>query len=162
MDVQTICVHEMGHWLILRDLYGSADKQKCMYGFGDVGWLKRTPTTEDVDGIRYIYGRAPFDVAAPTTTATAARVRAGQRVTVRFRVDDPAPSCGWATLHIRVRDAAGATVYESDSLDRRTNAVGAFSFLCHLPAGDYTWQVLAKDMALHDQVRAASAGLTVE
>jgi hypothetical protein len=162
MDVQTICVHEMGHWLSLRDLYGSPDRDKCMYGFGDVGWLKRAPTTADREGILWIYARAPFDVAGPTTTPTAASVRAGRRVTLRFRVDDPSPSCGWAIAHVRVRDAGGATVYESDSFECRTNAAGAFSFLCRLSAGAYSWQVVAKDMALHDQVRSGTATLTVE
>jgi len=162
MDVQTICVHEMGHWLSLRDLYGSADKQKCMYGFGDVGWLKRTLSAADRDGILWVYAHAPFDEVGPTTTAEAASVRSGERATLRFRIDDPAPSCGWATVHLRIRDGAGKTVLESSSFDRRTNAAVEFSFLCHLPAGEYSWQVFAKDMALHDQVRVGAATLTVQ
>ena len=63
MDVQTIAVHELGHWLSLRDLYGSIgdwvnDNGKIMYGFGGNGLLKRNLATGDLDGIRWIYGLA--------------------------------------------------------------------------------------------------------
>lgn len=61
MDVQTTAVHEMGHWLFLRDLYGDKpgypqDTEKIMYGFGFRGQIKRTIHEDDRDGIVYIYG----------------------------------------------------------------------------------------------------------
>lgn len=61
MDVQTIALHEMGHWLSLRDLYGNIgdghnDQAKVMYGFGAYGLTKRELKAEDQAGIRYIYG----------------------------------------------------------------------------------------------------------
>ena len=64
MDVQTIAVHELGHWLCLRDLYGNIgdgmnDGGKIMYGFGGNGTVKRNLATADRDGIRWIYGLAP-------------------------------------------------------------------------------------------------------
>ncbi|MCK4722529.1 MAG: matrixin family metalloprotease, partial [Dehalococcoidia bacterium] len=56
MDVQNIAVHELGHCLSLRDLYGGPDSEKTMYGFGSYGQTKkRTLEPEDVAGIRWIY-----------------------------------------------------------------------------------------------------------
>jgi hypothetical protein len=63
-DVQTIALHELGHWLNLRDLYGNVgdsiyDNAKVMYGFGSTGQSKRSLHTDDRDGIRWIYGAIP-------------------------------------------------------------------------------------------------------
>jgi len=60
-DVETITLHEMGHWLNLRDLYGNYgdgeyDMAKVMYGFGSTGKNKRNLHRDDRDGIIYIYG----------------------------------------------------------------------------------------------------------
>lgn len=60
MDVQTIALHELGHWLNLRDLYGSSgyngnDNTKVMYGFAGNGLVKRSLTQADSDGILWIY-----------------------------------------------------------------------------------------------------------
>ncbi len=63
-DVETIALHEFGHWLSLRDLYGDIgdninDRSKVMYGFGYTNGTKRELTGDDRDGILYIYGHAP-------------------------------------------------------------------------------------------------------
>lgn len=59
-DVQTIVLHEMGHWLALRDLYGEYDfeydSQKVMYGYGGSGKNKRQLHPDDADGLLWIYG----------------------------------------------------------------------------------------------------------
>ncbi len=55
-DVQNIAVHELGHCLNLKDLYGTADSEKTMYGYGSTGETKkRTLADEDKAGIRWIY-----------------------------------------------------------------------------------------------------------
>jgi hypothetical protein len=64
MDVQTVALHEMGHWLQLLDLYGS-DSDKVMYGMGDYGEIHRTLQSGDIAGARWIYGNP-----GPTTTTT--------------------------------------------------------------------------------------------
>ena len=57
VDVQSTATHELGHWLMLFDLYGNADSEKTMYGIEGPGETKaRTLETEDIDGIVYIYG----------------------------------------------------------------------------------------------------------
>ena len=55
MDLQTITLHELGHWLRLLDLYGANDTGKVMYGFGSEGEMKRTLTSDDQQGIQWIY-----------------------------------------------------------------------------------------------------------
>ena len=54
-DIESIALHEMGHWLNLRDLYGSGDSAKIMYGFGSSGQQKRTLNASDAAGIQWIY-----------------------------------------------------------------------------------------------------------
>ncbi len=60
MDVETIALHELGHWLNLRDLYGNlpgyaSDAEKVMYGYASYGQQKRNLHADDIAGIRYIY-----------------------------------------------------------------------------------------------------------
>ncbi len=59
-DIQTVALHELGHWLSLRDLYGDVptypqDVDKVMYGFGGDGETKRVLHPADEAGIRWIY-----------------------------------------------------------------------------------------------------------
>jgi 5-hydroxyisourate hydrolase-like protein (transthyretin family) len=73
MDVQSIALHEMGHWLNLRDLYGNlsgypTDTSKTMYGFGSTGSPKTALSSEDQQGIRWIYpgsSSASFAITSP-------------------------------------------------------------------------------------------------
>lgn len=56
MDVQNIATHEFGHFLLLLDLYDSADREKTMYGYASYGETKkRTLDPDDIAGISYIY-----------------------------------------------------------------------------------------------------------
>ena len=65
-DVQTIALHEFGHFLCLNDLYDAADSAKVMYGYGFPGTTKRALHTDDIAGIRYIYGTSPTVPGAPS------------------------------------------------------------------------------------------------
>jgi len=67
-DVETIALHEMGHWLALQDLYGDytgypSDQNKIMYGFFNYGEIRRTLSPSDIAGIQYIYPKT----TPPTT-----------------------------------------------------------------------------------------------
>lgn len=56
MDVQDIAIHEFGHFLLLLDLYDSADSEKTMYGYVGYGETKkRTLGPDDIAGISFIY-----------------------------------------------------------------------------------------------------------
>jgi hypothetical protein len=69
-DLQTVALHELGHWLNLTDLYGANDSSKAMYGFGDTGVVKRILTSGDQSGIRWIYGTPTTSTIQPTTTTS--------------------------------------------------------------------------------------------
>ncbi len=55
MDLESIALHELGHWLRLLDLYGANDSTKAMYGFGSYGAMKRILESGDRTGIQWIY-----------------------------------------------------------------------------------------------------------
>lgn len=75
-NVEAVMLHEFGHWLNLRDLYGyytgyPSDSGKVMFGYSNDGFgnLNRRALTEaDAAGARYIYGGG---TATPTPTPTA-------------------------------------------------------------------------------------------
>ncbi len=58
-DVESVGVHELGHWLSLADLYDSDDDDKVMYYQLGSGDEMRTLHSCDKDGICYIYGGCP-------------------------------------------------------------------------------------------------------
>jgi uncharacterized repeat protein (TIGR02543 family) len=73
MDLQTISVHEMGHWLVLNDLYGNDsgglnDLAKVMYGRVGFAEERRSLTSDDTAGIRWIYPVAATRTLTVTKT----------------------------------------------------------------------------------------------
>lgn len=82
-DVQSVAVHELGHWLNLRDLYGPGDTAEVMYGVGTRGAQRRALHPHDLEGIVHIYGPGwvGVDSRAPTSTASG-------------------PPAGWATAPV--------------------------------------------------------------
>ncbi|MFO7651941.1 MAG: matrixin family metalloprotease [bacterium] len=58
-DIQNIATHELGHCLVLNDLYKDAQAEMTMYGYGAYNETrKRTLEQGDRDGIIRIYGAA--------------------------------------------------------------------------------------------------------
>jgi len=54
-DVQNIGTHEFGHWIGLDDLYSPTDKDLTMYGYGELGELKKdTLGKGDITGVNAI------------------------------------------------------------------------------------------------------------
>lgn len=54
IDVQTVALHELGHWLVLDDLYEDSDDDKVMY-YKWINVVKHSLTSDDSDGICHIY-----------------------------------------------------------------------------------------------------------
>lgn len=55
-DVQNTATHELGHWLILNDLWGGGNTEKTMYGTAATGETKkRTLDADDINGINAVY-----------------------------------------------------------------------------------------------------------
>jgi hypothetical protein len=70
-DVQDIGTHEMGHCLLLNDLYKSYQSAMTMYGYGAPGdTTKRSLEFGDKDGIKYIYGAGLNKPAVPPGAVT--------------------------------------------------------------------------------------------
>jgi len=155
MDVQTIALHELGHWLDLRDLYGDADDVKAMYGFCSEGVVRRSPTAGDVAGITWIYANARADTRRPWTQVRRATVKSGRKLTMHFRVNDAAPSIGLATVTIRFRDARGRLVGAQYLRDPRvyTNTWYWLKVRCPLRRGVYRMYAYATDIDGHRQSR---------
>jgi len=118
MDVQNIAVHELGHWLLLVDLYNGCNSALTMYGYGSNGETqKRSLHQSDKDGICYIYpSGAPGPTATPTATPTsgapgptatptATPTTTGTGAPTRTPTPTPTP-----TPHCR----SGSVVFQSD------------------------------------------------
>lgn len=54
-DIESVALHELGHCLGLRDLYGESDSKKAMFGFLTNREIKRSLSIDDISGIRWIY-----------------------------------------------------------------------------------------------------------
>ncbi len=92
MDVQNIATHELGHSLLLVDLYQSCNSDLTMYGYGADGETKkRSLESSDEDGIRYIYPDGSFTVT-PTATRTATRTPTPTATPTATRTPTPTPT----------------------------------------------------------------------
>lgn len=87
-----------------------------------------------------------IDTRAPRVSAYAAVVRRGRVARLRFRIADPAPSCGRANVKITIKRAG--KVLKSFALTKVVVGRQLFkSFRCRLPRGTYTWSLAATDVA---------------
>ena len=77
-SIEAVMLHEFGHWLNLRDLYGNyagypSDVGKVMFGYNSAGYgnlNRRTLHADDVAGVRFIYGGGGTTAPTPTPTWT--------------------------------------------------------------------------------------------
>lgn len=99
-----------------------------------------------------------IDREAPLTSARAARVRHGARVSLRYRVDDVTPR---ASVRLVVRSRSGRMCATLRPGWRATGALQSSSWRATLPRGVYRLWVYAVDQAGNRQAVAGSARLTV-
>jgi FG-GAP-like repeat len=104
---------------------------------------------------------ATVDRVGPTTKASAASVKAGKKVTLKFTVTDPAPSCGKAKDTIQIKK--GKRVIKTIKLGiRPVNVKLTYKYRAKLKKGAYSWQVLATDIAGNAAVKKIPAKLKVK
>lgn len=99
-----------------------------------------------------------IDAGRPVTSARAALVRRGARVTLRYRVADLTPR---ANVRIVVKTLRGALRKTLRLGWRGTNALRGATWRCTLPRGHYRFFVYATDQAGNRQKQLGSARLTV-
>ena len=102
-----------------------------------------------------------IDTGRPTCAAlVSARASRGGRVSLRYRVSDRLPTCGKASVRIRV--------YRGKKLMKtlkpgtvKVNARHSCAWRVTLPKGTYSWVVSAKDIAGNIQAACGGRTLTV-
>ena len=150
-DLQTIVLHELGHWLGLRDLYGQNDIGKAMYGIRGVGDTYRSLSPADRGGKLWIYKAVRWDHAPPTTTLRSAFARSGGFARLTLKIADHPYSCGAAKVTVFIRQGAGMVPWVTfDGLP-----IGVWQhprFRCTLASGTYQIATVATDMAGNKQV----------
>ena len=102
--------------------------------------------------------RVRIDTEGPLTGARRASARRGQRLTLRYRIEDLTAK---ARVRIVIRTLAGGPRKTLRLGLRGTNAVRSCRWRCSLPRGSYRYFVYATDQAGNRQARLGSAGLVV-
>jgi len=114
-DVQNIATHEFGHWILLKDLYSSEDKEETMYGYASPGEIKkRTLYVGDMAGIRIVYTHP----TAPRTSMAIDKdvYNPGETMVIGIVVTNPTSTTySSSTLVIKVVLPSGSKVKVFDS-----------------------------------------------
>ena len=102
-----------------------------------------------------------IDTGIPSTTAKAATVKSNKKVSLKFSVADPAPSCGSATVTIQIK--RGSKVVKTLVVGKKTtNTPLTYKWKAALKKGSYTYGVLATDAAGNKATSVGSAKLTIK
>ena len=117
MDLQSIAVHELGHWLRLLDLYGANDAARVMYGFSSNGKMKRNLTSGDQAGIQWIYpagSNCSYSIFPTNQSFTASGGTDTVNVTTNSNCSWTATSnVSWLTITSGSSGSGSGTVYYS-------------------------------------------------
>ena len=117
-------------------------------------------------GSAYVFTdlKAVTDTTPPTTTAFAATVKRGNTAVLKYRVKDPAPNGGTATVTIKVKNKVGKVVKTLKPVVKPVNTPQAWRFTVPRTwkAGTYKFYVYATDMAGNTQSKVGYNTLTVK
>ena len=103
-----------------------------------------------------------IDTGVPSTTAKAVIVRAGKTATFRFKVADPSPGCGTATVRLAISRAGGKAVKTVSVGQVDTNEPLTYKWKATLKKGTYAYRVLATDAEDNAADPARSAMLRIK
>ena len=101
-----------------------------------------------------------IDTCKPKAAAYPASVSRGKSAKLRFRITDPAPSCGYANVTIVIKHGSHR-IKTLTTCSRCNGAIHSVSFHCSLARGRYTWAIAVTDLA-GNKARVVSAGLVVK
>ncbi len=102
------------------------------------------------------------DTKRPNPAGTkAASVRRGAKATLRYKIKDPAPSSGKATVRIVIRKVGGKVVKTVTLKGRPVGKSLKYRFVCKLQKGRYRYFVFATDAAGNKQTKVARNTLRV-
>jgi hypothetical protein len=184
-DIQSVITHELGHWLVLLDLYMPGDQAKVMYGFAAKEVQKRTLTADDVAGVEWVYPGAgpsptptptptltPTPTASPTPTPTptvvdvgpvcrarSATVKRGSIARIQYMVSDDVDRVVARALEITT--PAGVVTKRWTGVTRTSLLWQSFRFRCDLRKGSYRIVVDAQDLTGNPASVVGRATLTV-
>jgi hypothetical protein len=178
-DIQSVITHELGHWLVLLDLYMPGDQAKAMYGFAGKEVQKRTLTVDDVAGIQWVYpGAGPSPTPTPTPTvspsptptptvvdvgpvcrARSATVRRGSIARIQYMVSDDVDRVIARALEITT--PAGVVKKRWTGATRTSLVWQSVRFRCDLRKGSYRIVVDAQDLTGNPASVVGRATLTV-
>ncbi len=74
-DLQSVILHELGHWLSLGDLYSDGNRDEVMYYAFAPGEVRRELGIKDKEGIIAIYGDAYYEKEWPLPPAWVREIR---------------------------------------------------------------------------------------
>jgi hypothetical protein len=101
------------------------------------------------------------DTVQPTTSAWVVAALRGRVATLKYRVNDPEPTKGTATVEIKIKNRAGKVVKTMSAGTRAVNVPLTKKFRCGLAKGTYRYYVYATDASGNAQSKVGSARLTV-
>ncbi len=154
------------------------------YNVDGVAWLHGTsmlfltPANHSGDGVHTIYYRATdhlgytedlktcyvrIDTAQPSTKAPKPAAATRYRYAVlRYRVNDPSPNGGRASVVLKLKNAHGKVVKTINLHLRTVNSSLSYRYRCTLPRGKYRFFVYATDVAGNHQTAVGSNRLTIK
>jgi C1A family cysteine protease len=101
------------------------------------------------------------DIRAPVASISGASQSPGGTFTVHYRVTDPAFSSASVTLTLSLVGAGGGQAWSTRVPALAPGSAGVLSYALDLPAGSYSLQARAYDVAGHGQASPARATLRV-
>ena len=121
---------------------------------------------QDINGNVEAQQTVPFEIVTdtvkPTTSAWVVAARRGRVATLKYRVNDPEPTKGTATVMIKIKNRAGKVVKTMSAGTKTVNAPLTKNFRCRLAKGTYRYYVYATDASGNAQSKIGSARLTVK